>query len=243
MVQITCSSKGSSAPAIAVFFCFFLLSLFLSAPDLSACGWWGDGGFDDDEAVIEVDDNGDLFPQVESPEILTIIGNFYRRGVGVEEDHVKAVYWYRKAAEMGFAGAQNNLAAMYEAGLGVTKDIQKAAQWFTKAAEQNEPYAQHSIGRMYLLGRGVTRDYQKAALWILRAADLGHHAAFRHASDLYRDGLGVPKNAVYAYKWLRIAALHGDKESEKLSREAAAGMEQPDLKAAENLIRQWMRKE
>jgi TPR repeat protein len=40
-------------------------------------------------------------------------------GRGVPQDDAKAVFWYRKAAELGHAGAANNLSVFYEKGLGV----------------------------------------------------------------------------------------------------------------------------
>ena len=33
----------------------------------------------------------------------------YNNGYGIEQDKTKAVEWYRKAAEQGYARAQNNL--------------------------------------------------------------------------------------------------------------------------------------
>ena len=41
----------------------------------------------------------------------------------------QAFSYFEKAANQGFATAQNNLSQMYEYGLGVTKDLQKAAYW------------------------------------------------------------------------------------------------------------------
>ncbi|MBR0097489.1 MAG: SEL1-like repeat protein, partial [Synergistaceae bacterium] len=37
------------------------------------------------------------------------LGNMYINGRGVQQDYQQALYWYRKAAEQGDAGAQNNL--------------------------------------------------------------------------------------------------------------------------------------
>ena len=43
----------------------------------------------------------------------------YRVGEGVKQDYVEAVYWYRLAADQGFATAQDTLGVMYTKGLGV----------------------------------------------------------------------------------------------------------------------------
>jgi uncharacterized protein len=46
----------------------------------------------------------------------------------------EALRWYRKAAEQGYARAQNNLGVMYDNGEGVLQDDVTARMWFTLAA-------------------------------------------------------------------------------------------------------------
>ena len=55
---------------------------------------------------------------------------------GVTKDYKKAVEWYTKSAEQGYARGQYSLGYMYHNGKGVTKDKAKAVECFTKAAEQ-----------------------------------------------------------------------------------------------------------
>ncbi|MGN0228852.1 MAG: tetratricopeptide repeat protein [Muribaculaceae bacterium] len=59
---------------------------------------------------------------------------------GLEEynsaNYYEAAEWFRKAAELDYAQAQNNLGMLYKYGAGVEQDLAKAAYWFTKAAEQ-----------------------------------------------------------------------------------------------------------
>ena len=45
----------------------------------------------------------------------------YSSGLGVRQDRVEAVRWYRRAAEQGSAQAQNNLGIMYDEGRGVRR--------------------------------------------------------------------------------------------------------------------------
>ena len=59
----------------------------------------------------------------------------YHFGQGVSQDDAEAVFLYRKAAELGHAGAANNLAVCYEKGLAVPQDHAQAAEWYRKAAE------------------------------------------------------------------------------------------------------------
>ena len=53
---------------------------------------------------------------------------------------------YRKAADVGNAMAQNNLALMYAAGEGVDRDEAQAVIWFARAAAQGDAAAQFHLG-------------------------------------------------------------------------------------------------
>ncbi len=54
------------------------------------------------------------------------VGFAYEWGHGVQEDGSEAALWFRRAAEQGFALAQNYLAFFYECGRGVPKDDNQA---------------------------------------------------------------------------------------------------------------------
>ena len=58
------------------------------------------------------------------------LGDMYRKGKLVPQNHVEAVKWYRLAAKQGDALAQFNLGAMYSNGRGVPKDLITAYMWF-----------------------------------------------------------------------------------------------------------------
>lgn len=229
-----------------VFLCFiFCLVSFPS--NLEACGWWGDAEHDDnDNDVIWIDPARNQVSNEETsaddPVTQTKIGNRYKEGEGVVKNYEEAVKWYRKAAEQGYAGAQNNLAVMYEKGLGVPKDDSEAAKWYQRAAEKHEPHAQHSLGIMYRDGRGIPQDFEKAAKWIQKAAEQGHHGAFRDMGEMYWKGLGVSRNDVLARMWLKLAVLHGDDESEKLLSKVTAKMISSSVMESEKLANEWMKK-
>jgi hypothetical protein len=63
----------------------------------------------------------------------------------VKKDLATAVEWFTKAAEQGYAPAQNSLGFCYEYGDGVEKDLKKAVEWYTKAAEQGDARAQNNL--------------------------------------------------------------------------------------------------
>lgn len=61
--------------------------------------------------------------------------------------------WCRKAAENGYAPAQNRLGYDYSAGRGVKGDNAAATYWYRKAAEQGNAAAQFNLGAAYGWGR------------------------------------------------------------------------------------------
>ncbi len=97
----------------------------------------------------------------------------YAKGQG----YTKAVSWYRKAAEQGYAKAQYNLGLMYSQ----EQDYTKAVSWFRKAAEQGYAEAQYNLGVMYDNGSGVKKDTEQAVYWFRKAAEQGFAQAQGHA--------------------------------------------------------------
>ena len=60
----------------------------------------------------------------------------YKEGQGVEQNYIKAVEWFLKAAEQDNSDAQFNLGLIYqEGGKGIERNDAKAAEWYRKAAE------------------------------------------------------------------------------------------------------------
>jgi hypothetical protein len=98
----------------------------------------------------------------------------YYYGQGVARDYAKALEWYRKAADQGYADGEDSLGYMYYHGLGVTQDYAEALKWCRKAADQGNAYGEAHVGDIYYFGNGVARDYAKALEWYRKAADQGY---------------------------------------------------------------------
>ena len=126
-----------------------------------------------------------------------------------KKNYTEAVKWYRKAAEQGHAGAQNNLGVCYENGYGVTKDYYEAVKWYRKAAEQGLADAQCNLGLCYEFAKGVTKSITEAVKWYRKAAEQGYANAQCNLGDCYYLGKGVTKNFAEAVKWYRKAAEQG----------------------------------
>jgi len=135
------------------------------------------------------------------------VGLAFHQGIGVpQKDPAQAAICWQKAAELGNAQAQNNLAVAYEQGLGVARDYESAVFWFRKAAAQNDPTAQFNLGVLYEIGRGVSEDLEQAARWYEKGAEQGCAAAQYNLGSMFRLGRGVVEHAARAAWWYRRAA-------------------------------------
>ena len=101
----------------------------------------------------------------------------YENGKGVTRDYVRALEWYRPAANKGYAAAQLNVGFYYAEGYGTARDDEQAFAWFRKAANQGNATAQYDLGYAYESGRGVKPDVVEAKQWYRRAASQGHKDA------------------------------------------------------------------
>lgn len=147
------------------------------------------------------------------------LGRLYNNKAWESYDPVKSTEWYRKAAEQGYAKAQNNLGFSYEQGRGVEKNLEEALKWYHKAAEQGLGAAQNNIGMCYKNGRGVTKDLTEAVKWLRKAAENDNSSGLFNLGWCYYNGEGVEENYDEAKKWWRKAAKQGHQNAIKYLKE------------------------
>ena len=111
------------------------------------------------------------------------------RSCMVRQDYVRAIYWFRRAAEQGNSGAEFMLGAIYRYGQGVEQNYEQAVYWYRRAAEQRDSGAEFILGISYRRGQGVEQNYGQAAYWYRRAAAQGHEGAQGNLNLMYRRGL------------------------------------------------------
>ena len=86
------------------------------------------------------------------------IAGLYRLGAGRDPDMVKAAYWYRRAAEQGFATAQTNLGILLSFGITGKRDYNEAFRWFLAASLQCDDSAQTNLSLLFANGLGAARN-------------------------------------------------------------------------------------
>ncbi|KAF9542485.1 hypothetical protein EC957_001927 [Mortierella hygrophila] len=138
------------------------------------------------------------------------LGDMYKDGKGVAQDHQAAMDWYLKAADQGDAAGQQRVGSLYDEGFGVPQNHLIAMGWYLKAAQQGDPRSQFNVGRLYHNGQGVPKDYAQAMDWHLKAANQGDAFAQNSIGIYYNNGRGVPQDFAQAMDWFLKAANQGN---------------------------------
>ncbi|WP_297227824.1 tetratricopeptide repeat protein, partial [uncultured Desulfovibrio sp.] len=150
------------------------------------------------------------------------LGNCCRDGRGVPRSSQNAQKWYRKAAELGHAGAREALARCASgtwlpsgqgADDGRPQDDAQSVERLRRAAEQGDARAQNALGRCFIDGDGVRKDAAQAAAWFLKAAEQGDDEAQYALGRCHEEGLGVPRDEAQAVVWYRRAAKQGNADA------------------------------
>ena len=106
---------------------------------------------------------------------VNMLGVYYSEGVLFDQNHEKALDYFRKAVEIdkNNASAQFNIGQAYYYGKGVTQDYKQAFKWYLKSADQDYSLAQIQLAEMYFSGKGVNKNIAKAIEIIKPLAELG----------------------------------------------------------------------
>ena len=141
------------------------------------------------------------------------LARHYWIGKLVEKDFGKAVEWWTKACQNGYACGAFNLAMAYYLEKGANKDCAKAVEWWKKAAQKEGTvksvasadswkrradrgcvFSQTELGWIYYKGEGVEQDYSKSVEWWTKAAEQEFYPAQLGLGWAYYNGNGVPKD-------------------------------------------------
>ena len=97
--------------------------------------------------TVHRDDQEAAKARIGSAEAAFELGQLYlARRRGVARDEAEAARWFRRAGELGHAGAQFELGRLYGGGRGVARDDAAALQWYRRAAELGHEEAQREFG-------------------------------------------------------------------------------------------------
>ncbi len=148
--------------------------------------------------------NGKQLADADLAEAQCMLGCCYQHGWGVSYDMVSAVEWWRKAADLGDAYANDRLGYCYRLGQGgLPKDAEQAFAHYLKAAEGGYSEGYFSVGLCYKEGDGVERDDEKAFGWFKKAAEHDNPMAWVELGNCYTAGSGTAQDYGKAVEWYR----------------------------------------
>jgi TPR repeat protein len=137
----------------------------------------------------------------------TLANIFSNDHLGVTQNWVMSVQWYRLAAAQGDMNAMINLGSILSKGVsGIAQDKQEAMQFYQLASKNGDGYASLVLADMFYNGDDVAEDKEKAVrLYRLSAEQTNVTAQFKLANILLNDG-----NIEEAIKWYENAATYGN---------------------------------
>lgn len=142
-----------------------------------------------------------------------MLGLWYEKGVGTEQDFTFALEWFKKSAKQGYAAAFGNIGRFYQVGKGIRKDTKKAVEYYTLGAEKNHAGCQFVLGRCYLEGVGIGKDHNEAFRCFKKASKDGLKNAYYFLYVCYINGYGTEKDEKAALESLKKAAKLKDRKS------------------------------
>lgn len=131
----------------------------------------------------------------------------------IDQNHLEAFNWFRRAAERDATQAKTILGFMYAHGLGTASNEIKACWWFRGAAEQGDHDAQFRLGLCYYAGFGVEQDFELAIEWLKQSENQGNSNAQYLLGFMHQQGEGVDANLNDAIIWYRKAAANGNRSA------------------------------
>jgi len=126
-----------------------------------------------------------------------------------EERFDEAVVWLEKAAKLGNAEAQNEMADVSRA----KEDWKNALSWDFKAARQDWPKSQYNLGVCFRDGIGTPVNLEKAFYWYRKAARNGVTEAKLSVAICCLHGHGTEQDFPQAIHWLQQASDDGNAEA------------------------------
>ncbi|KAK4197851.1 hypothetical protein QBC40DRAFT_284721 [Triangularia verruculosa] len=130
------------------------------------------------------------------------IGRMYMRGEGVDQNFVRAKYWFERGSILKDSQSQYSLGLLYLHGHGVPIDVPKATDFFKAAAMQDYPYAEVALGALHL-DQGSTEDLAAANHYFELAARWANIESYYYLGELNLLGVGREKSCSAALGYFK----------------------------------------
>ena len=164
------------------------------------------------------------------------VGYMYEEGLGVPQNYLLAMNWYRQAADKGLAEAQHNMGMLYHHGYGVAENLDEAFRWFKLAADQELAESEYMLALAFENGEGTELDYIEAKRLFLSAARKNYVPAQLMYAFMLQAGEGGDSEPFSAYVWGKIAELNGSDAAIDITTLSTVQLEDEEIIEAEQVI-------
>jgi len=159
----------------------------------------------------------------DNPATLAALGHLYKDGIGVAQNHTKAIDLLRRSAELGHGPGMTGLGALLLANLPDSpqpnKDLAEARSWLTSATEANSPTFNTSgldagkaflfLAQSYRVSTGIDPDPEQAMAYYQQALLLNEPEAFNSIGHMHLNGELGEKNITAAINAFQRGANNG----------------------------------
>ena len=142
---------------------------------------------------------------------LYMMAAYFSQGYGVQPiNKQKAIAYFKKSYEAGYAVAGYDVAASLPDGSPEQDEIRKNAKdKILELANEEDVFAQASAAWGYREGYGTAVDHVEAVKWVRKAAEQGFARAQYDLGLMYQFGRGVERSYEKAVEWYLKAAEQG----------------------------------
>lgn len=169
-----------------------------------AIGSLADWYYNEEYNVYEAYKWFERLANLEDNDACCILGNICSEELDIP-DYDEAVYWYKKAVELGNYDAYYPLGHCYEYGLGVTADSDMAQEYYIEALLAGDENAKFAIDCDFVYKKGCClyneKKYVEALEYLYIAAENGHALALYDIGYAFEYGRGVEKDVEEAVAW------------------------------------------
>ncbi|KAK9453656.1 HCP-like protein [Dipodascopsis uninucleata] len=127
----------------------------------------------------------------------------------LEQDEVRALELYQRAAQLGHLPSQYRVGAAYEYGhLGCIMDPKLSIAWYSRAASKGDAESELGLSGWYLTGADgiLPKSEAESYLWARRASEKGLAKAEYAVGYFTENGIGTTANMHEAIRWYKKAA-------------------------------------
>ncbi|MBR1449437.1 MAG: SEL1-like repeat protein [Prevotella sp.] len=144
------------------------------------------------------------------------LGIAYLQGNGVKADSIRAVSWFERAGQHGYAYAYYHLGALYRFAMyGVEQNFKKAYDYFSLGAEKGSTDCMYVKGMMLYKGTGCHQNYTEAFQCFKDASEKRHRPSLYMIGLCYRNGYGVGTDSDLATEYLYRSAMLGYRDAKE----------------------------